>query len=406
MLFADSPATIVCWAMGLTQQRDSVADDPRDRQRPAAARHARPAGGGPVPGARSLQRAGRPHHGHRGAPTGLGAAGWASCSGSPCPPDAGLRHGRRHPGHAGRPGDGVPRAGRQLRRGHARHRGDRGRAARLRADRAHLDQAQPLPRACPAPSRCILPCLGRTERDVQASGEQFVTVEDSMSFVHASRGRLDAGLAAAALRGGDRGPARAGAAGRRPCRGPSSRPTTARSGSGSPPSCPASTGSRRRSARRRVHAAARPARRADLPDAVGAGPVHRQPAVGPSTCRPGACCCRRCAATTSTTPRSTGSTTATVASTVDAAWSSSTRTTWPPLGVADGSMVDLVSEWADGVRPAGHRVPGGGLPDARGLRRHLLPRGERARAAGLDGRGSQTPTSKQIIVRLEPATSR
>ncbi len=37
----------------------------------------------------------------------------------------------------------------------------------------------------------ILPCLGRTERDVQAAGEQFVTVEDSMSNVHASRGRLD-----------------------------------------------------------------------------------------------------------------------------------------------------------------------------------------------------------------------
>jgi molybdopterin-dependent oxidoreductase alpha subunit len=36
----------------------------------------------------------------------------------------------------------------------------------------------------------ILPCLGRTERDVQAGGEQFVTVEDSMSMVHASRGRL------------------------------------------------------------------------------------------------------------------------------------------------------------------------------------------------------------------------
>ena len=41
--------------------------------------------------------------------------------------------------------------------------------------------------------RCILPCLGRTERDVQASGEQFVTVEDSMSMVHASRGRLEPG---------------------------------------------------------------------------------------------------------------------------------------------------------------------------------------------------------------------
>lgn len=36
----------------------------------------------------------------------------------------------------------------------------------------------------------ILPALGRTERDVRAGGEQFVTVEDSMSCVHASRGRL------------------------------------------------------------------------------------------------------------------------------------------------------------------------------------------------------------------------
>jgi molybdopterin-dependent oxidoreductase alpha subunit len=36
----------------------------------------------------------------------------------------------------------------------------------------------------------ILPVLGRTERDRQASGEQFVTVEDSMGMVHASRGTL------------------------------------------------------------------------------------------------------------------------------------------------------------------------------------------------------------------------
>ncbi|UDQ91739.1 FdhF/YdeP family oxidoreductase [Xanthobacter autotrophicus] len=34
----------------------------------------------------------------------------------------------------------------------------------------------------------ILPCLGRTEIDMQASGPQSVTVEDSMSMVHASTG--------------------------------------------------------------------------------------------------------------------------------------------------------------------------------------------------------------------------
>ncbi|RZM34543.1 MAG: FdhF/YdeP family oxidoreductase, partial [Sphingomonas sp.] len=36
----------------------------------------------------------------------------------------------------------------------------------------------------------VLPCLGRTELDMQATGQQSVTVEDSMSMVHASRGFL------------------------------------------------------------------------------------------------------------------------------------------------------------------------------------------------------------------------
>jgi len=35
----------------------------------------------------------------------------------------------------------------------------------------------------------ILPCLGRTEIDIQADGPQSITVEDSMSMVHASGGR-------------------------------------------------------------------------------------------------------------------------------------------------------------------------------------------------------------------------
>ena len=35
----------------------------------------------------------------------------------------------------------------------------------------------------------ILPCLGRTEIDIQAAGPQSITVEDSMSMVHASAGR-------------------------------------------------------------------------------------------------------------------------------------------------------------------------------------------------------------------------
>jgi len=37
----------------------------------------------------------------------------------------------------------------------------------------------------------ILPCLGRSERDPQAAGEQFVTVEDSMGIVNSSRGHAE-----------------------------------------------------------------------------------------------------------------------------------------------------------------------------------------------------------------------
>jgi anaerobic selenocysteine-containing dehydrogenase len=37
----------------------------------------------------------------------------------------------------------------------------------------------------------ILPCLGRTEKDMQASGPQQISVEDSMSMVHLSKGMKD-----------------------------------------------------------------------------------------------------------------------------------------------------------------------------------------------------------------------
>ncbi|OLU29526.1 CbbBc protein [Pseudomonas sp. PA15(2017)] len=37
----------------------------------------------------------------------------------------------------------------------------------------------------------ILPCLGRTDIDIQATGPQAITVEDSFSMIHASNGQLD-----------------------------------------------------------------------------------------------------------------------------------------------------------------------------------------------------------------------
>jgi len=41
----------------------------------------------------------------------------------------------------------------------------------------------------PGKTGLLLPCLGRTELDLQASGPQFVSVEDTASMVHASMGR-------------------------------------------------------------------------------------------------------------------------------------------------------------------------------------------------------------------------
>src|SRR5207237_7968941 len=49
-------------------------------------------------------------------------------------------------------------------------------------DRAHLITGE---------IALILPCLGRSEIDRQQSGEQFVTVEDSMGIINPSRGHAD-----------------------------------------------------------------------------------------------------------------------------------------------------------------------------------------------------------------------
>ncbi len=74
----------------------------------------------------------------------------------------------------------------------------------------------------------ILPTLGRTEHDVQAGQEQFVTVEDSMGMVHASTGVLAPASRYLLSEGRHRqpsGPCRKLAT-RVRCRGQSSKPTT------------------------------------------------------------------------------------------------------------------------------------------------------------------------------------
>ncbi|HEY5112079.1 MAG TPA: FdhF/YdeP family oxidoreductase [Acidimicrobiales bacterium] len=46
---------------------------------------------------------------------------------------------------------------------------------------------------CHGNEALLLPCLGRSERDEQSSGEQIVTVEDSLAMVHKSKGVLNPG---------------------------------------------------------------------------------------------------------------------------------------------------------------------------------------------------------------------
>ena len=123
----------------------------------------------------------------------------------------------------------------------------------------------------------ILPALGRSEKDLTGGREQRVTVEDSMCAVHASKGPLEpasehlrsevdivCSLALATL------PDQATSRGR------PSAPTTPRSGAGSPGWCPAV----RRTTRRSTSRAASPCRtrratRGPSPP-LGQGDLHRQ----------------------------------------------------------------------------------------------------------------------------------
>lgn len=66
-------------------------------------------------------------------------------------------------------------------------------ASALRACDLTVQVSTKLNRSHLVTGRCalILPCLGRTERDDQASGPQFVSTENSMGVVHRSQGALE-----------------------------------------------------------------------------------------------------------------------------------------------------------------------------------------------------------------------
>jgi anaerobic selenocysteine-containing dehydrogenase len=73
------------------------------------------------------------------------------------------------------------------------------------------------------------------------------------------------------------------------------------------------------------------------------------------------------------------------------------------LAVPDGSTVDLVSEWRDGSerRAAGFRVVA--YPTARGCAAAYFPEANVLVPLDSTAAGSNTPTSKSVIIRLEPA---
>jgi anaerobic selenocysteine-containing dehydrogenase len=74
------------------------------------------------------------------------------------------------------------------------------------------------------------------------------------------------------------------------------------------------------------------------------------------------------------------------------------------LGIADGSTVDLVSEWADGSerRAPGFRVVA--YPTAAGCAAAYFPEANALVPLDSTAEGSNTPTSKSVIIRLEAVT--
>jgi molybdopterin-dependent oxidoreductase alpha subunit len=75
------------------------------------------------------------------------------------------------------------------------------------------------------------------------------------------------------------------------------------------------------------------------------------------------------------------------------------------LGLADGDHVDLVSEWSDGVERRAPQFRVVSYPTARGCGAAYFPETNVLVPLDSTAETSNTPTSKSIVVRLEPASS-
>jgi molybdopterin-dependent oxidoreductase alpha subunit len=188
-LYAGAPRVIACWAMGITQHRHGVANVQEIMNLLLLRGNIGVSGAGPCPvrghsnvqGDRTVGITERPQ------PAFLARLGAEFGFQPP------TRHGLDTVGAIGALRDGRVRAFVGLGgnfavaspdarlTSEALGRCDLAVHVATKLNRTHLEAGR---------ESLLLPCLGRSERDVQASGPQFVSVEDSMSVVHRSEGRL------------------------------------------------------------------------------------------------------------------------------------------------------------------------------------------------------------------------
>ncbi|TWP34010.1 hypothetical protein, partial [Leekyejoonella antrihumi] len=72
---------------------------------------------------------------------------------------------------------------------------------------------------------------------------------------------------------------------------------------------------------------------------------------------------------------------------------------------ADGAIVDIHSEWTDGVDRVAPKFRVVGYPSARGCAAAYFPEANALVPLDHVAEGSNTPVSKSIVVRLEAASS-
>ena len=268
-------------------------EHPGDRQPAADARHARPAGRGPVPGARTLATcraiarwASIIVRGRRFSTRSRAVFGFA-------PPRAhGLDTVGTIEGMLSRPGAAAVRAGRQLPVRRARHRGDGARAARLRADRSRRDEAQPQRTSYADARRCCCPAWAAARATCRRAAPSSSPSRIRWARCTRSQGVLRPAGDAAAQRAGDR---RAGShrrcwANARACGGRGWSRTTTGSATTSPHVIPGFEDFNARVREAGRLRAAEPGARAAVPDrraGAPASPFTPSPRTGS---RPGSCC--------------------------------------------------------------------------------------------------------------------